>query len=66
MITLSKWARPRPVPRRSERGATATEYGLLAGFIAIAVVGAVTAFGDALLAFWATFLPYVESLMSVF
>lgn len=66
MIRLSRWARRRPLPPRNERGATATEYGLLAGFIAIAIVGAVTAFGDALLAFWAQFLPAVESLVSVF
>ncbi len=30
---------------RGERGATATEYGLLVGFIAIAIVLGVTAFG---------------------
>lgn len=35
-------------PRRSERGATATEYGLLVSFIAIAIVVGVTAFGQAL------------------
>jgi pilus assembly protein Flp/PilA len=31
-----------------ERGATATEYGLLVGFIAIAIVAGVAVFGDAL------------------
>ncbi len=31
-----------------ERGATATEYALLVGFIAVAIVVGVTAFGDQL------------------
>ena len=35
--------------RRSERGATATEYGLLVGFIAMAILFGVGAFGTALL-----------------
>lgn len=34
--------------KRSEKGATATEYGLLVGLIALAIVLAVTAFGGAL------------------
>ncbi len=34
--------------RRSEEGATATEYGLLVGLIALGIVLMVTAFGDAL------------------
>lgn len=38
----------RTTARRSERGATATEYGLLVLFIAIAIVVGVTAFGTAL------------------
>ncbi|MFC7361671.1 Flp family type IVb pilin [Nocardioides astragali] len=33
---------------RDERGATATEYGLLVGFIAIVIVVGVALFGDAL------------------
>lgn len=33
---------------RDERGATATEYGLLVGFIAIVIVVGVGFFGDAL------------------
>jgi pilus assembly protein Flp/PilA len=37
-----------------ERGATATEYALLVAFIAIAIVGAVTAFGTALGGFFTT------------
>ncbi|QIX28831.1 Flp family type IVb pilin [Nocardioides sp. JQ2195] len=34
--------------RRNERGATATEYGILVGFIAIVIIVAVTLFGTAL------------------
>lgn len=37
---------------KSERGATATEYGLLVAFIAIAIIVGVTAFGGALDAFF--------------
>ena len=33
---------------RDDRGATATEYGLLVGFIAIVIVAGVGFFGDAL------------------
>lgn len=35
-------------PARDERGATATEYGLLVGFIAIIIVVGVGFFGEAL------------------
>ena len=35
-------------PRKDERGATATEYGLLVAFIALAIIVGVTAFGTAL------------------
>ena len=38
----------RPGRLRDERGATATEYGLLVGFIAIAIVLAVMAFGTSI------------------
>lgn len=38
--------------KRDERGATATEYGLLVGLIALAIVLAVTAFGGALAGFF--------------
>ena len=38
--------------KRSERGATATEYGLLVAFIAIAIIVGVTAFGGALNTFF--------------
>jgi Flp pilus assembly pilin Flp len=30
---------------RDDRGATAVEYGIMVGFIALVIVGAVTAFG---------------------
>jgi pilus assembly protein Flp/PilA len=33
---------------KDERGATATEYGLLVAFIALAIIVGVTAFGNAL------------------
>ncbi len=38
--------------KRDERGATATEYGLLVGLIALAIVLGVTAFGGALNTFF--------------
>lgn len=43
----------KPVPfstaaRRDERGATATEYGILVGFLALAITVGVTAFGNSL------------------
>ncbi len=34
--------------KRDERGATATEYGLLVGFIAVVIVVGVGVFGEAL------------------
>jgi len=40
---------------RSERGATATEYGLLVGFVAIAIVLGVGAFGGVLDAVYTQF-----------
>lgn len=39
-------------PKRDEKGATATEYGLLVGLIALIIVTGVTLFGDALDAFF--------------
>jgi pilus assembly protein Flp/PilA len=38
--------------RKDEKGATATEYGLLVAFVAIAIILAVTVFEDALSAFF--------------
>ena len=35
-------------PQHDERGATATEYGLLVGFIAIVIVAGVSFFGESL------------------
>jgi pilus assembly protein Flp/PilA len=37
--------RRRPVNHPSEEGATAVEYGLMSGLIAVIIAGAVTAFG---------------------
>ena len=34
--------------RKSEKGATAIEYGLIAALIAVAVIGAMTSVGDSL------------------
>lgn len=34
--------------KRSERGATAVEYGLMVSLIAVAIIGAVTFLGEAL------------------
>ena len=39
-------------PHRSERGATATEYALLCGFIALVIVAGVTLFGTALAGYY--------------
>ena len=38
--------------RRTDCGATATEYALLVGFIALVVVFGIAAFGTSLSAFW--------------
>ena len=38
--------------KKDERGATATEYGLLVGLIALAIVAAVTVFENALSGFF--------------
>jgi pilus assembly protein Flp/PilA len=39
-------------PKRDEKGATATEYGLLVGLIALIIVVGVAFFGDALNTFF--------------
>ena len=44
-----------PPVRRDESGATATEYALLVGFIALAIILGVTAFGGALSAMFSGF-----------
>ena len=41
---MSTW-RFSPHPRDDERGATAVEYGLMVAFIAIVIIGGVSAFG---------------------
>lgn len=46
---------------RDERGATATEYGLLVGFIAIAISVAVGGFGTELSAFYNGFVAVVAA-----
>lgn len=40
---MSRWLRPRR--QRDEQGATAVEYGLMVGMIAIVIVAGVTLFG---------------------
>ena len=37
---------------RDERGATAIEYGLILAFVFLAMIGAVTAFGQGAIALW--------------
>lgn len=37
---------------RNERGATAVEYGMIAGLIALVVVGSIAAFADSVTALW--------------
>jgi pilus assembly protein Flp/PilA len=52
-----------PAPdRRDERGATAVEYGLMVGFIAIAIVTAVQAFGQTIAG---GFQPVVDMLATI-
>lgn len=51
-----------PTPK-DERGAIATEYGLLVGFIALAIVVGVTAFGTALNGFFNALANSVEVLI---
>lgn len=47
--------------KRSEKGATATEYGLLVAFIAVAIIAMVTAFGTALGSFFTALAAEVGS-----
>lgn len=42
------------VADRDEKGATATEYALIIAVIAVAIVGAMAAFGPALEGLWTT------------
>ena len=51
----------RMVKHRSECGATATEYGLLMAFIALAIVLGLTAFGNALNLVYQGFATFVAN-----
>ena len=51
MTWWSRWAGA----TRGERGASATEYGLLIGGIAVGIVALVVMFGDSLAANWMRF-----------
>lgn len=48
--------------RRDDRGATATEYALLVGFVALAIVLGVTSFGTALSGVFTGFATRVGTL----
>ena len=48
---------------RDERGATATEYGLLVGFIAIALVVGVGLFGSALGNYFTTLATWIGTVI---
>jgi len=53
----------RPISeRRDEVGATATEYSLLVGFIAMILVAGVTAFGDSLSSAFVDMSTWVDRL----
>ena len=43
----------------TEMGATAVEYGLMVGFIAVVIVGAVTLFGSQVLALFTSMPPHL-------
>ena len=59
MFMFCGFLRSRPgIPLgRDDRGATAVEYGLIVGFIAAVIVGAVTAFGLGVLGLFGTIPP---------
>jgi pilus assembly protein Flp/PilA len=52
-----------PGRERDERGATATEYGLLVGFIAIAIVAGVGVFGGQLSSYFDTLANWIASVI---
>ena len=52
-----------PGRERDERGATATEYGLLIGFIAIAIVVGVGLFGSALGAYFSGLATWISTVI---
>jgi pilus assembly protein Flp/PilA len=45
---------------RDERGATAIEYGLILALVFLAMIGAVTAFGQAAIAMWTDVAEDIE------
>jgi pilus assembly protein Flp/PilA len=48
---------------RGERGATATEYGLLVGFIAIVIVAGVGFFGESLDAYFTGLSDWLDTVI---
>ena len=52
MINLSKYKAI--VLAKAKQGVTAIEYGLIAGFIALVIIGGITLFGNALNTFFTT------------
>ncbi|WP_206065010.1 Flp family type IVb pilin [Nocardioides sp. JQ2195] len=50
-----------PAKKDDEKGATATEYGLLVAFIAVVIIVAVTLFGEALNSFFQDMVTEVNS-----
>lgn len=52
-------------PEESERGATATEYALLCGFIALVIVIGVAAFGVALNGYYDTAVGAVKTALRI-
>lgn len=51
------------VPERDEQGATATEYGLLVGFIAIVIVAGVGFFGNSLDAYFTGLSAWLDGVI---
>lgn len=50
-------------PARDDQGATATEYGLLVGFIAIAIVAGVAFFGESLDGYFSGLGTWLEAVI---
>lgn len=59
MPNMHCWLAARLVAHRTERGATATEYGLMVGFIAMVIVVGVALFGTALNALYDGFATWI-------
>jgi pilus assembly protein Flp/PilA len=60
---MNKLMRLLSAAQRSERGATATEYGLLVGFIAMVIVSGVALFGTAVDAWFAAFAATLAAIL---